>query len=159
VICGTGAQCPFEMEIPKYFEFIEDTGQNGIEKKHKCWFDLYCEELNAYMHFSYVDFDSRKEFDKLVTDAFKMVDKHNIKASYRDEIRINRQEENVHGLLFDIDGPVATPLQFYLTDSTSHFIRGSLYFKSTVNRDSIGPIYEFFKTDINRMLGSFEWED
>ncbi len=152
-------ECPFEMKIPEYFKFIKDTGQNKEEAKHKCLFDLYCEELNTYMHFSYVEFNSREEFDKLVSDAFEMVDKHNIKASYRDEIRIDNTEKNIHGLLFDIDGPVATPLQFYLTDSTEHFIRGSLYFKSKVNRDSIAPIYNFFKNDIDQMIGSFSWTD
>lgn len=153
------SDCPFEMDIPEYFKFIKDSGQTAEEEKHKCWFDLYCEELNTYMHFSYVDFNSREEFDKLVGDAFEMVDKHNIKASYRDEIRINKPEDRIHGLLFDIDGPVATPLQFYLTDSTKHFIRGSLYFKSRVNRDSIAPIYDFFKQDIDKMLSSFQWTE
>lgn len=153
------SECPFEMEIPEYFKFIKDAGQNKEESKNKCWFDLYCEELNTYLHFSYLDFKTRKEFDLLVSDAFEMVDKHNIKASYRDEIRINKPEENIHGILFDIDGPVATPLQFYLTDSTEHFIRGSLYFKSKVNRDSIAPIYDFFKSDIDRMLSSFQWDE
>lgn len=150
--------CPFEMEVPSYFKYISDTHQNVNEQKHKCWFDLYCEELNTYLHFSYIDFNERKQFDELVADAFEMVDKHNIKASYRDELRINKSDEKVHGVLFNIDGPVATPLQFYLTDSLSHFLRGSLYFKASVNRDSIAPIYEFFKEDIDKMLSSFEWE-
>ena len=152
------AACPFEMQIPDYFEFIKDDKQTGNEKKFKCWFDLYCQELNTYLHFSYVNFNTRSEFDGLVSDVFEMVDKHNIKASYRDEVRINKPDAKVHGLIFDIDGPVATPVQFYMTDSTQHFIRGSLYFKSKVNRDSIAPVYDFFKQDINELIGSFEWK-
>jgi len=150
--------CPFTMSIPEYFNVIEDGLKTEQEKVHQCWYDLYCEELNSYIHLSYLPFKGRKAFDKLVRDAFEMVDKHNIKASYRDELRIDLPEKKVHGLLFDIDGPVATPLQFFLTDSTQHFLRGSLYFKAEVNRDSIAPVYDFLKEDIEKMIGSFEFE-
>ncbi len=149
--------CPFTMEVPKYFQYIKDKDQNAVEKKHNCWFDLYCQELNSYIHLSYLPFSSRKEFDKLIGDAFEMADKHNIKASYRNELKITKPEEQVHGLIFEIDGPVATPLQFFMTDSTRHFIRGSLYFKSSVNRDSIAPVYDFHKLDVGKMVESFEW--
>lgn len=154
----TIADCPFTMEVPEYFQYIKDAKQNSAEKKHTCWFDLYCEELNSYLHLSYLPFSNRKEYDKLIADAFEMADKHNIKASYRNELKITKPEENVHGLIFEIDGPVATPLQFFMTDSVEHFIRGSLYFKSGVNRDSIAPVYDFLKLDVGRMLESFEWE-
>lgn len=150
-------ECPFQMEVPKYFQYIKDKHQNAAEKKHSCWFDLYCEELNSYLHMSYLPFSSRKEFDNLIADAFEMADKHNVKASYRNELKITKPEEKVHGLIFEIDGPVATPLQFFMTDSTQHFLRGSLYFKSGVNRDSIAPVYDFLKLDIGKMIETFEW--
>lgn len=149
--------CPFSMDVPTYFQSIKDADQNEAEKKHTCWYDLYCEQLNSYIHLSYVPFNTRTEFDKLIADAFEMVDKHNIKASYREELKISNPEKNVHGLIFEIDGPVATPIQFYMTDSTQHFIRGSLYFKAAVNRDSIAPVYDFLKVDIGRMVESFGW--
>jgi len=150
--------CPFTMEIPEYFQPLKDQKQNQEEKKLKCWYDLYCEALNSYVHLSYIPFDNRKDFDKLVADAFEMADKHNIKASYREELKISNPEKNVHGLIFEIDGPVATPIQFFMTDSTEHFLRGSLYFKSSVNRDSIAPVYDFLKVDIGRMIESFGWQ-
>ncbi len=106
---------------------------------------------------SYVPITSRKQFDGLVSDAFEMADKHNIKASYRQESAISKPEGNLHGLIFEIDGPVATPLQFFVTDSTQHFLRASLYFKSAVNRDSIAPVYAYLKEDIYGMIESMEW--
>lgn len=150
--------CPFKMDVPSYFQYVKDTDQTAAEKKHDCWFDLYCEKLNSYIHISYIKFSGRKAYDKLVADAFEMADKHNIKASHRQELKIEKQEEDVHGLIFEIDGPVATPLQFFMTDSTEHFLRGSLYFKSGVNRDSIAPVYDFLKVDVGRMVESFVWE-
>lgn len=149
--------CPFAMEIPKYFQPIKDQDRLESEKKHKCWYDLYCEQLNSYVHLSYIPIENRTEFDKLIADAFEMADKHNSKASYREELVISNPEKDVHGLIFEIDGPVATPIQFFVTDSTEHFLRGSLYFKSSVNRDSIAPVYDFLKIDIGKMIESFGW--
>ena len=106
---------------------------------------------------SYVPITSRKHFDGLVSDAFEMADKHNIKASYRQESAISNPEGQIHGLIFEIDGPVATPLQFFVTDSTQHFLRASLYFKSAVNRDSIAPVYAYLKEDVYGMIESMEW--
>lgn len=150
--------CPFTMEVPTYFQFLKDEAQNAEEKKHKCWFDLYSKDLNSYLHLSYIEVQNRKSFDKLVADAFEMADKHNVKASYRQELVVTKEAEKVHGLIFEIDGPVATPLQFFLTDSTQHFLRGSLYFKSQINRDSIAPVYDFLKVDIQKLIESFEWQ-
>ena len=149
--------CPFEMSVPSYMVYLEDSLKNNKESSFNCWFDLYSKDLNAYIHFSYVGFDKRSKFDELVEDAFEMADKHNVKASYRDEIRISYPNKNVYGLLFDIDGPVASPVQFFLTDSTSHFLRGSLYFKGEVNRDSILPVYNFVRSDLPPMFDSFSW--
>ena len=154
----TFGDCPFEMNIPRYFNVLQDTFQD-VNIKNRCWYDLYTPELNAYLHLSYIDVDNRKHFDNLVLDAFELADKHNIKANYRDEIVISEPENNVHGILFEIDGPVATPLQFFVTDSTKHFMRGSLYFKSQVNRDSIGPIYNFLRKDVVELIESYQWVD
>ena len=149
-------ECPFELNVPTYFKYSRDTFELDADK-NKCWFDLYCSELNAYLHLSYLDINNRKEFDQFVKDAFELVDKHNIKANYRDEKRLSYPDKNVHGLMFEIDGPVATPLQFFVTDSTSHFFRGSLYFKSRVDRDSLAPVYSFLKEDVIHLLDNFEW--
>jgi gliding motility-associated lipoprotein GldD len=153
----TFQDCPFGMMIPEYFVSIQDTfSEEG--SKNKCWFDLYSQNFDAYLHLSYIDIDNRKHFDKLMSDAFELADKHNIKASFRDEIKISKPENDLHGILFEIEGPVATPLQFFVTDSTNHFMRGSLYFKSQVNRDSIAPIYEFLREDIVALLDSYSWK-
>lgn len=149
--------CPFEFVIPDYFEFEQDTfDQKDINQA--CWFDLYCKELNAYLHMSYLDIENSKHFDQLLSDAFALVDEHNIKASYREELRYDRAEDKVHGVIFEIQGPVATPIQFFLTDSTNHFFRGSLYFKSQVNRDSIAPAYNFLKDDVMNAIDQFKWK-
>jgi len=96
--------CPFKMEIPKYFQYLKDT--TSLQKLKvdastvACWFDLYSEELNSHIHLSYYDINKSEGFDKLVADAFEMADKHNVKANYRDEIKVNDPERNLHGIVF-----------------------------------------------------------
>ena len=155
--------CPFEMKVPIYFEYIKDT--SSLKKLQlnpdevACWFDLHSKDLNSHVHISYFDIKKSGGFDKLVSDAFEMADKHNVKANYRDETVINDPNRNLHGILFEIDGPVATPLQFFVTDSTQHFLRGSLYFNSKVNPDSIAPVFSFLKEDITHLLETFHWKN
>ena len=60
--------------------------------------------------------------------------------------------------MFNIEGPAASPFQFYLTDSTHHFLRGALYFKSEAKPDSLKPMIEFMKTDIIEMINTFAWK-
>ncbi|NNE26839.1 MAG: hypothetical protein HKN09_08350 [Saprospiraceae bacterium] len=150
--------CPFVFDKANYVQYQKDSISTLDIAGADCWFDLYSEELNSIFHFSYIRFNDRPTFDALIQDAFEMVDKHNIKANYRSESIIENKDAQLYGILFEIDGPVAAPLQFYVTDSMSHFLRGSLYFNAQVNRDSIAPVYDFLKIDFERMMESFKWE-
>jgi len=149
--------CPFTLSKPVYFKFKKDSLRLIEEKRFTCWFDLHCAELNSYIHLSYIPIDKSSPFDELVQDAFELANKHNVKASARTETRFGIESKNLAGLIFEIDGPVAAPLQFFVTDSTDHFLRGSLYFNDVVNRDSIQPVYEFLKTDVDRLIESISW--
>ncbi|MCR5455573.1 MAG: hypothetical protein K6F33_11355, partial [Bacteroidales bacterium] len=65
---------------------------------------------------------------------------------------------HVYGLLYGIKGNVASPLQFYITDSTRHFLRGSLYFNCSPNKDSLAPSVEFVRQDIERLFETLIWK-
>ena len=67
-------------------------------------------------------------------------------------------KNNVSGIAFDIDGPSASPFQFFLTDSLHHFVRGALYFNTEVRADSIAPIVEFVEEDLLYLIETFEWQ-
>jgi len=153
----TESYCQLGFNYPDYFIVKQD--KYFFEKKpiDPCWFNLESQQLNSQLHCSYIPIKDRKHFDKLVNDAFKMTNKHNQKANYRKEQLIDNPDEGVHGILFEHDGPVASPLQFFVTDSTEHFFRASLYFRSKVNPDSIAPVYTFVKTDILDLIESFKW--
>lgn len=149
--------CNLKFGYPDYFSVNQDKYFFESKPVDPCWFDLESKQLNSQLHCSYIPIKNRAHFDQLVNDAFRMTSKHNQKANYRKEQLIENKDENVYGLLFEHDGPVASPMQFFVTDSTQHFFRASLYFRSKVNPDSIAPVYSFVKEDMLELIESFKW--
>jgi gliding motility-associated lipoprotein GldD len=149
--------CPFTFKFPDYWIFVKDTSFFGEKPLNECWFNFEMKDFNGTVHCSYFDIHSKPELDKYLKDAFKLAREHQIKANYIDEIPIIKPNK-VSGMLYNIEGPSASPFQFYLTDSINHFFRGSLYFNAQAKPDSIGPISEFVKKDLVILLNSFEWK-
>lgn len=150
--------CAFDFQYPVYTEVIQDTSFFGEKPVHPCWFDILYPSLDARIHFTYAEARNPQELDKLKNDAFSMVDKQNMRASYIEEIRIERPDADVQGIAFDITGPAASPFQFYLTDENRHFVRAALYFNTHINPDSLAPLYDFVKMDMTKLIETFEWE-
>jgi len=149
--------CDFSFDQPNYTQVVQSNKFFEKLSSHPCWFDLDIPIFNGQIHFSYYPISHRDSLAKFVNDAFKMANKHVSKANNINEINI--EKDNVAGVLFDIQGPVASQVQFFLTDEKSHFLRASLYFNSTVNADSIAPIVSFVRKDINQIIDSFVWHD
>ena len=91
-------------------------------------------------------------------DAQEMVFSHDLKSNGISRIRISNEEKRLNGVLYHIDGPVATPVQFFVTDSSSHFLRGSLYFNHAPNPDSTAPVVNRLIMDIEHIMKSVSWE-
>ena len=149
--------CPFTFERAEYADFIRDTLFFNDKPENECWFDLVVPSLQGTIHCSYYEISKENSLDKLITDAHTLSNKHGVKAEFIDDFAISKPG-NVHGNVMNIEGDVATPFQFYLTDSTRHFLRGSLYVKAQINPDSLAPVYEFLKMDAMHMINTFEWQ-
>lgn len=148
--------CAFTFQYPTYSLVQVDTGQNGLKPDNACWFDLYYPNFECRVHCTYSQIGAGKSFDKLKADAFELVDWHNKKANYIEEERINRSPD-LQGMAFSIDGPAATPFQFFITDEKQHFFRASLYFNTRINTDSLAPVYDFVKKDMRKIIETFAW--
>ncbi|MBT8219467.1 MAG: hypothetical protein KJP00_06570 [Bacteroidia bacterium] len=149
--------CDFKFEYPAYSKVIRDTLFFGEAPLDDCWFDIYFEKFNGNIHCTYYPFSSETELLKLVSDEFKMADKHQVRADYIDEMKISKPNGTT-GMIFEIEGATASNLQFYLTDTQKHFLRGALYFQTQARPDSIAPVYDFIKEDIIKLIDSFEWK-
>ena len=92
-------------------------------------------------------------------DVHTMVTKHLQKANGVHDSLIVNKEHQVYGMFIEMDGKgVATPMQFYLTDSTRNFVRGALYFNFLPNNDSMQPVINFIREDIDHLIKTFEWK-
>lgn len=150
------SSCPFTFEYPTYGVIRKDSFFFQDKVLSDCWFDIRIDSLNTSIHCNYVEISDEYSIDKLVNDAFTIAGKHNIKANARKE-SIIENDYGVKGLFFDIDGPVAMPVQFYVTDNKKHFFRGSLYFNAKVNPDSTAPVLAFMRQDLEKLLETFQW--
>jgi gliding motility-associated lipoprotein GldD len=149
--------CNFTFEYPNYALIQQDTSFFDERPAHPCWFDIYFPDFDSRIYCTYYPVEGKSSFEKLQQDAFEMAGWHNKKANYIEELNIEK-DNGVSGIAFIIEGPAASPLQFYLTDSTRHFMRGSLYFNTQVQPDSLAPIYSFVEEDILKMIETFEWK-
>jgi gliding motility-associated lipoprotein GldD len=91
-------------------------------------------------------------------DAYTLTAKHQIKASGINEI-ITRTESGLTAVIAELEGEVPSQFQFTITDSTSNFLRGALYFNTQVHNDSLAPAIEYMKKDIMHMIHTFEWKN
>jgi gliding motility-associated lipoprotein GldD len=148
--------CNFTFQYPNYAVVQRDTDYFDTKPVDPCWFNLYLPNFDCRIYCTYYSIGKGKTLEKLKSDAFELVDWHNKKANYIDEQKIERNA-TVQGMAFTIDGPAATPFQFYLTDNKQHFMRASLYFNTKINADSLAPIYDFVKADMIKMIDTFEW--
>ena len=120
------------------------------------WINIYYPALDATIHCSYKPV--RHNLRELTEDAFEFVYRNASFASSIPEKDYTHPEANVYGVLFDIEGNTASSCQFFVTDSTRHFFRASVYCNCPPNADSLAPVYNYLRTDVIRMVESFEWK-
>ncbi|MEZ4912376.1 MAG: hypothetical protein R2774_16120 [Saprospiraceae bacterium] len=149
--------CNFTFKYPTYTKILKDAFIFEGKPSDNCWFNIHDAKLNYTIHCSYYPIDKTMNMTKMINDAFYIAGKHNTKANFRKETLI-KNSHGVEGLYFDIEGPVASPVQFFLTDGTSHFFRASLYFNAKVNPDSTDIILKFVKSDIDTLIQTFHWK-
>ena len=98
-------------------------------------------------------------FREISEDCRSFVYKHASKADAITDQVFDNDENNVHGLVYRLQGNTASQIQFVLTDSTKHVFRGALYFNVEPNADSIAPVVKYVNEDIVRMIETFRWKD
>lgn len=149
-----GGGCPFTFQYPAYARIEPDTKPDA----KPCWINVQFPDFNGTLHLSYENIDSKAKFNELVEDARTFAFKHTVKATSIDQGMIAYPDRKVYGIYYTIDGNAASSAQFFLTDSTRHYIRAALYFRSEPRLDSIQPVLDFVKKDMDVMIHSFRWK-
>ena len=144
--------CPMNMEVSTAAQIEVFRDRQSVDS---CWFNIYYPRYNARVHCTYVAVGNR--FNELVNNAYGFAAKHEMKASGLRRTMVSDSTRDVHGIIYDIEGDAASNVQFFLTDSTNHFLRGALYFFNSPNPDSIQPVLEFVRADIDRLAQTLQW--
>lgn len=145
--------CPLEFPLSEHGR-IEYTSASAIQN---CWFNLSYRRFDVKIYFTYKEVDGNLR--ELIEESRTLTYEHQSKANRIREQAISDTSRSVYGLVYDLGGAVASPVQLYLTDSTNHFLRGSLYFNARPNPDSIGPVLEFIRQDIDLLVNELEWKN
>ena len=147
--------CAFSFDYPVYAKMLADDGRDT----RSCWYNLAFPQFNGRLHLTYYDITSKKEYEGLIEDARTFAFKHTVKANAIDQKLISYPEHKVYGIYYAIEGNTASSVQFFLTDSTKHYFRGALYFNERPQYDSIQPVVNFIKQDIDKLISTFRWKN
>ena len=146
--------CPFMFEYPVYGTLVPDTRPTS----EPCWFNIIFPEYRGTIHLTYKEINNN--FDRFIEDNWNMIFKKIAqKADAVNEYQCGNLESKVYGTIYDIKGNAASPVQFFVTDSVKNFLRGSLYFYTRPNQDSLAPVVAFFREDIIHMIRSTKWKE
>jgi gliding motility-associated lipoprotein GldD len=147
---------PYTFEYPVYAKIVRDSSFFDTVPENPYWINIDFPRFDARIYISYKAIGPNK-FDKLREDAFKMTFKHTSKASSIDQTVI-QTPNGIGGIYFNVGGNAATANQFFLTDTTKHFLRGALYFDTTPNEDSLGIVNQFLEKDMQHLINTFKWK-
>ena len=143
----------FESKCPFTFEMNADA---IIKGEKDCGFTITYPKMKATIYLTYKPVNSN--IDKLLRDAQKLTYEHVIKADDILEQPYLNPTKKVYGMFYKVDGNAATNSQFYVTDSTKHFVTGSVYFYAKPNYDSIMPAASYVQNDMQRLMETLKWK-
>lgn len=142
------SDCPYNFEISQYA---------NIRFENSCWAKIDYPSLNATIHLTYREIDNN--LNAILREVERFTYEHAIKA---DNIFPGKDFENkqnkVYGKIANIEGNVASNIQFHVTDSVQNILYGTLYFNVKPNYDSILPALNYIEKDIRNLMESVEWK-
>jgi gliding motility-associated lipoprotein GldD len=116
-------------------------------------------QLNAQINFQYKNVNSKEKLNAYILDLKTAIETHSMMANSVKIKDYSLKEKNIFGRIFDLSGNVASPYQFYLTDSINNIISGFVYFNIKPNYDSILPAINYIENDIIYLIESFDWKN
>lgn len=165
---------PYTFEYPVYANIVQDSTYFDYVPENPYWRNIDFPQFDCKLFLSYKTVGGKAVFrkplpdgsfkdsigvnifDKMVADAFKLTYKNEVAASKIDDSLL-RTPNGVSGVYFKVKGNAATARQFFLSDTSQHFLRGALYFHTTPNADSLAPVLSFLEQDIRHMISTFKW--
>lgn len=147
---------PYTFQYPIYANIVKDSSFFDDKPENPWWINIDFPMFGARIYISYKEI-GKNNFEQLLADAYKMSFKHSYKATAIED-SVFQTSQGITGVFFRVSGNAATAHQFFVTDSTKHFLRGALYFNTTPNEDSLGIVNDFLLQDIKHLINTFKWK-
>lgn len=144
------SDCPFQFEYNEHAQWQP--------KPQQCWGDIYYPDIKARLQLTYKEVTGENR-DKLLEEGRQLAYKHTVMADGIEEKLYSDPQRDVNGLLYLIEGDAASNLQFFMTDSTDHFLRGVLYFYAEPNADSLQPVNQYMQEEVAHLIETLEWQN
>lgn len=151
-----GSNLPFEFNVNTFSDTIKvsqlrnDTSSYAINIEYP--------KLKGTIYLTYKPVLNDSILNQYFVDAQNFTQEHTRKADEIAEQIYSNNERKVYGMFYEVGGNAASQSQFYVTDSTKHFLTGSLYFYAKPNYDSILPAAHYLKKDIKQIMESVTWK-
>jgi len=147
---------PYTFEYPVYAKVVKDS-MFFHDKAEDYWINIDVPRFGGRIYISYKPI-GKNNFDSLVNDGFKMAYKQHTEVSTGIDDSVMMTPNGVEGIYYSLKGNTATANQFFLTDSTKHFLRGALYFDAAPNEDSLQIVNDFLKKDMFHLINTLKWK-
>ena len=145
---------PYSFEFSRHVQIKRDS--SWLAERY--WIHLYYPLMDADVQITYKPI---RNLDSLLQgyyhDAYKLTSQHNIKAYSIEELIMELPNGN-WASVSELEGEVPSQYQFHVSDSTRHFLRGALYFKTATQNDSLKPVIDYLKQDIRHLLFTLKWK-
>lgn len=126
-----------------------------VPRKEGIFVDLFFPQEKARLYCTYHAFPSG-HFRELAEESRKLVYFHSSRADAIREELYENPTAHVYGILYSLEGRVATPLQLSLTDSVSYFFHASLYFDQGESGPEKGDTLTVLTDDLKKLMETFK---
>lgn len=151
-LCDTAA-LPFTFEQSSLSQIEWKKAKAGEQ-----WFTLTYPKYKGYVFLTYKNIRGPQELRAQVDTSYQFVEGHFSFSSGVDENQFVDRPHRLYGTTYHLKGQnVASTYQFWVTDSTSHFLWGALYIDCTPNNDSLSPVLTYIQEDMNHLIESVRW--
>jgi len=140
--------CPFSFEVNEHARVLA---------KKDCSMKIEYPAMDATVYLNYARVNDN--LTQLLMDGQRLSYTHNKMADVIADYPFLNMDKRTSGMMYEVEGNAASNAQFYVTDSTSHFLTASLYFYSKPNYDSIYPAIDYVKKDMVKMIESLKWKN
>lgn len=144
---NTSGNCAFSFDINE---------SSKVKMKQDCSIEIQYPKMKATIYLNYKPVNNNIE--QLLRDAQKLTYEHVVKADDIAEQPFINPKHKAYGMFYQVGGNAATNAQFYVTDSTRHFLVGSVYFYAKPNYDSILPATAYIKNDMRKIMETIKWK-